>query len=276
MKKLLTLIAMLGIAVSTHAANYAFLPLLTGYNVIVPTNLASAFPSGNGTYAGLGQTNVLFTTYGGQAVFSLTNNAVFGSAGTNTVVGINTNTVAPDAFKPVTLASDANGDVNGTASLFLMVGNTNYEPTTYMNTNASGNVFIGTNAAGVYWPLLQSQFPNWAYPASTNLYPTFITTATNVVTVYLYGGAGPLYSDAGSGGNSVPASFPKMWETAPSFIAQFTVAAGVPTCLTSNLPTVFTTHAKDIYCSITVSNAAGLTASTNELVNMLGILQPRP
>ena len=106
LNKLISIGAGLVLGISAYAqtgatASFRFLPLLTGYNVLVPTNAT----------VGLGSTNVLNTTYAGQILYSLTNNTVNGT--------VNTNMVAPDAFKSVALASDINGDINANASVFI-------------------------------------------------------------------------------------------------------------------------------------------------------------
>ena len=230
-----------------------FLPLLSGYNVFVPTNA---------TTIGLGVTNVLFTTTAGQVLFSLTNNYIAASSGTAV---LNTNLTVGDAFKIVSLTADANGDINANTSLWISYGNTNAIP--IVATNSAGQWFV-TN-----WLYAVSIVPNWMYPATTNYYQQFIAGAmTNTITVTLYRAAtlNPMGSLGASLGPNVP-----LWETTNAWNFTFVPSAGVTGgTLSTNLPTTWLQGAKFVY--MTISAAAGGGVGGGELLNQAGIMQPQP
>lgn len=281
MKKILTLLAMGLLSVSAFGQTsgttvWKFSPLLSGYNVLI---------SQTNTFLGLTTSNVQYTAYNGQVLFSLNTNLVFSV--TNGVASSNQLSTIPaaDAFKTVPMAVDANGDVNGNACLYLWVGYTNWVPNLYWVTNQSA-VYVGgvTNYAGngttntVFWPLLfGNAFPNWNFPATPQTYPTFVSTATNIITVQLFAGIGG-NTLQGSVGQGIGMNFlqgTNLFETTPSFTCTFTAGGGVPQCFTTNLPTVFTQHARSIYCSIsTTLPGTGITPVTNAIINQIGILQP--
>lgn len=272
MKKLITslvLTACLSASAQVSSQTAArFIPLLSGYNVLVPTNTTAAGQFGAGAYATLGQSNTLYTSYAGQELYSLTNNNTFGSSNSVTITQQNTNTIAPDAFKIAHIVPDVNGDFNANATLVLVTGYTNYEPNLYWATNSFGQVYL-TN-----WPLALSQSPNWQYPATPNTYPTWPASSTNTVVITLFGGAGNIagVSDSTSGG----AILPKMFTSSSIWSASFNVAAGVGNVVMTNIPTGVMQQCKDVYAEVTVTPAAGLTGTTNQLINQLGILQPQP
>jgi hypothetical protein len=230
-------------AQSTATPILRFLPLLSGYNVLCNT----------GVVASLNVTNLLNTTYNGQALYTLTNNVVNGV--------LQSNTVAPDAFKMVTLAPDINGDIVANASVCILVGNTNLIPISV--TNAYGQYFV-TN-----WPLAVSQTPNWMYPATTNAYPAFTGSATNALTVTLY--RTTTMNPQGGNGPTLGPTFP-LTETTASFSFTVTPNGTTPVCVITNLPVSWLQGAKQVYASI-VSSTTG--AGTAILVNQLGILQPQ-
>jgi hypothetical protein len=253
MKKLLLIAALTALcsvsyAQSTGIRIMKFMPLLSGYNVAVPTN---ATP-------GLGIVNTLFTMYNGQIVYSLTNNVVNGT--------LNTNTTAPDAFKIVDLVADANGDVNANAALVVYIGNTNWIPVVV--TNSFGQYFV-TN-----WTLATSKTPNWMYPGTTNVYPVYDQASTNPITISLYralainpqGGLGADLSPTLSVTNT-------MWETTPSFTCVVTGLGINPVCLITNLPTVFLQGARHV--KATVNTPANSSQNGTLLLNQLGIMQPQ-
>jgi hypothetical protein len=229
----------------TTTPTMRFMPLLSGYNVLVSTN---------STAIGLGSTNVLYTSYNGQVLFSLTNNNVNGT--------LNTNGVAPDAFKVISLASDANGDINANASVYIYVGNTNWIPNVV--TNSFGQEIV-TN-----WLLAVSQYPNWQNPASTNAYPIGGFTGTNNFVVTLY--RGPTANPQGNIGATLGPNL-NLWENTSqfSFIVTPTTAT-TPYGFITNLPASWLQGAKFVYATI----SCGATNNTGGIVNQLGILQPQP
>src|SRR5271157_118969 len=245
-----------------------FMPLLSGYNVLAPTN---------GATIGYGTTNVLFTTYNGQVLYSLTNNLIPNATGTQTSTNI-----APDAFKIVTLMSDVNGDINANASLWVYYGNTNLYPV--VTTNSMGLYFIPpagyTNAqlttAYGGWPLANSAYQPWMYPATTNYYPLAVPAAqTNVVTVTLY--RSPTMIPMGPSGPSLATSFP-LWETTNAWSFSFAPLGGVTGgCYETNLPTTWLQGAKHVYATVSCSiSTVGANGATGIPINQLGILQPQP
>jgi hypothetical protein len=248
MKKLISILSasLLGTAAFAQSGTpiYRFQPLLSGFNVNVTTNTA----------AGLGVTNTVYSTYGGQIVHSLTNDVFNGT--------LNTNLVVADAFKIATLGSDVNGDINANAYVTILVGNTNYIPLAV--TNSFGQYYV-TN-----WALGTSQYPNWMYPATTNLYPAFTANSTNTLTVTLYR-AGTLKLAGGISADLNPAT--PMWETTSAF--SFTVAPNglTPVCVITNLPIAWLQGARHVYATITAATGAG---TGSILVNQLGIVQPTP
>lgn len=259
MKKLILVLGLilgfisLGVADSA-TPTWKFIPLLSGYNVFVPTN--SAPVAGVVPTVGLGSTNVLYTSYNGQVLFSLTNNYVNGV--------LNTNGVAPDAFRRIDLASDANGDIVANAALGLYIGNTNWIP--IVVTNSFGQYMV-TN-----WILATSQYPNWMNPASTNAYINFPAAATNVLTVNLYRVMTANPQGGGQGANLGPSFM--IPETTPGFTFQVNATGITPLAVITNLPIGFLTGARSVYCTMTCTNGAVNNAGL--LVNQLGILQPQP
>ena len=248
-KKLIGVAASLALASSVFAQSTAtpimrFIPLLTGYNVLLATNVTS----------GLGVTNILFSNPQGQIVYSLTNNSYNGTLNTNLTVG--------DAFKAVTFAVDVNGDINANASLFISVGNTNLIPVAV--TNSFGQYFV-TN-----WPLAQAQYPNWMYPGTTNLYPAFTAAqSTNQLTVTLIAGIGDI---RGTGYGPVIGNPYPLWETTGTFTCVVTPNGVTPVNLFTNLPTGFLQHAHKVYATITPTVGG---TGNGILLNQLGILQPQ-
>jgi hypothetical protein len=236
------LVAVSAFAQGTTIRETKFLPLLSGYNVLIPTN---ATP-------GWGVTNVLFTTYSGQVVYSKTNNSYNAT--------VNTNLVAPDAFKLVSLPADANGNFNANAAVAIYLGNTNWIPVAV--TNSVGQYFV-TN-----WALAQSQYPNWMYPATTNLYPAFAASATNVVTVSLYRVA----STTANGGSTGPTI--QIAETTPSFTFTVTATGITPICVITNLPATYLQGAKQVYATVTAT-ANSASNGNGILLNQLGVIQPQ-
>lgn len=264
MKKLITLAIAVVLAASAHAANIKLFSLLNGYNVLIQTNIT----------VGFGNSNIFYTTIQGQAVYSWTNNTVFTTSGSNTATTIvQSNLVANDAFKPIDLFPDANGDYNSTATLVLYTGNTNWSPNNYWQTNANGLVYLGTNVVGSYWPLAASIFPNWQYPATPNAYPTLsAANESNTITISLYPGSGNPSSSA-----DVPASYPVLYSSTAIWSATYVVAAGIPNCVMTNIPAVSLQQMRKVYATITCSGpTSGMTTSTNEIVNFIGIYQPVP
>ena len=260
MKKLIVslfLMTALVAVAQTTTIQYRFMPLLSGYNVYVPTNVTSV---------GYGTTNVEFTAYNGQILYSLTNNVINGT--------VNTNLVAPDAFKLAELVPDANGDVVSNAVLVVAIGNTNlipiaitniqgqwFTPTLYYTTNYS------TAAWATTWPLASSSIP-WMYPATTNVYP-FITNNLVIWTIHLY--RAPAMTPDGS---TTGASYP-WWETTAQYTYLYTNADSyTPSVTYVPLPTWFMQGAKKVYA--TVGTTTGTYLSKGGLLNQLGILQPQP
>jgi len=248
MKKLLiSLLATVSVAAVASPVP-KFLPLLSGYNVAVPTNTA----------AGLGVTNTLYTTYNGQVLHSLTNDVINGT--------LQTNLQNADAFKYVELMPDANGDVNANTALFIYVGNTNWIPVVV--TNSVGQYMV-TNT----WLLAPAgPFPNWMYPATTNYYGVYTNAATNLVTVTLY--RAPALNPQGM----YPASlkpFVPLWETTNTFSFSFSPQGIQPVGMYTNLPTTWLQGARYVYASITAGVNTGNSGSAGILVNQLGILQPQ-
>ena len=236
------LLGMSAMAQTSGMSAARYIPLLTGFDVLVTTN----------TTPGFGVTNTLYTSANGQIVYSLTNNTFNGT--------LNTNLTVPDAFKVVTLLPDVNADINGNASVFISIGNTNLIPIAV--TNNYGQYFV-TN-----WPLALSQVPNWMYPATTNLYPTFTAQSTNAITVTLYAGIPEIRGGIGPNqGTGYP-----LFETTGSFSFTVIPTGTTPFSIFTNLPTSFLQHAHKVYAAITVG--AGVT--TNLLINTLGIVQPQP
>jgi hypothetical protein len=243
-----------------------FIPLLSGYNVLVPTNRS----------VGMFATNVLYTTYGGQVLYSLTNN-IGGGVGSNSIAG--------DAFDWATLSADANGDINANAALIITWGNTNYIP--MVTTNLSGqwiippagftNAYFGTTGYGG-WPLATSAFPNWMTAATTNYYPLFSACLTNAVTVSLYRAVSLNYQ--GTPNSSVLGPSIPLVETTSQFSFVLTnISMLSPGGFITNLPATWLQGGKFAYATIAITNAAS-TGTTGPafpmLVNQLGILQPQP
>ena len=226
-----------------------FLPLLSGYNVLVTTNGAVT----------LGTTNTLFTAYNGQVLYSLTNNMINGT--------VNTNASAADAFQTVALLPDANGDINANAAIWVAVGYTNWIPVVV--TNSVGQYFVTNN-----WILGESSTPNWMYPATTNYYPSFGASATNVVTVTLYR-AGTKNPKGGISGSINNGSFPMLAETTSAFNIVLTANGTTGVCVTSNLPAAWLQGAKHVYASVNIATNNAGANNLGIIVNQIGILQPQ-
>lgn len=228
---------------------YRFLPFFTGFNVQVPTN----------TIAGMGVPNLLFSDPQGQNVFSLTNNIINGTTITNTI--------APDAFRTIGLRSDVNGDINANATVIIAVNNTNLIPIGV--TNSFGQYFV-TN-----WPLAVQQFPNWMYPATTNVFPLVDLSDTNLVTVSLF----KVTDIRGGFGTELATSTPQLVETTSSFSFSFNPNLITGQVVYTNLPAGWLQGARNVRATITVApnSAAGTGANpAGILINQLGILQPQP
>jgi hypothetical protein len=233
-----------------------FLPLLTGYNVLVASN----------STVGFGVTNTLYTSYKGQILHSLTNDVVNGT--------YQSNILNPDAFQMVSLVPDANGDINANAALVIAVGNTNWIPIAV--TNSVGQWFIPTlpyttnyvtAAWATVWPLAQSAQPNWMYPATTNMESITAATATNLFTISLYAVA--TMNPQGAFGDTIGANYPIV-ETTSTFTWTVNCTGSTPIVLTTNLPVAFLQHAKHVYAKVVTSDIG-----TGNIINQLGILQPQ-
>ena len=256
------------VAFSINAANWKFDSLLSGFNVLVPTNSTIGLSG-----LGINASNVLYTTPQGQIVYSYSNN-VAGFPG-----GTTTNGFFTDAFSLANTHPDVNGDVNANASVWVMIGNTNLLP--IVCTNSTGQLFVpaaSTNGAVPYWggapvvwPLAASSTINWMFPATTNLYPNF-AAGTNSVVVTLYRES-TMDFGASSGVTRVP-----FWETTSQF--SFTCTAPVvgpgstAYVVVTNLPTGFLQGSRIVGCTVT-ANPIGST-SQGVLLNQIGILQPVP
>ena len=195
-----------------------------------------------------------YTTYGGQIVYSLTNNSYNATQ--------NTNLIAPDAFKLVSLAPLANGDFAANAAVVLYIGNTNWIPVAV--TNSFGQYFV-TN-----WVLASSQYPNWMYPATTNVYPTYGLTATNVVTVTLYR-LGLQYPQGGVASATLQKSV-NIPETAGAFSFSVNATGITNLCVITNLPSGWLVGARQVYATV---SANATTGGSGVLLNQLGIVQPQ-
>ncbi len=266
MKNIYKKIAVLGLTLLVTSSVMAgaltrFLPLLSGYNVLVTTNAA----------VGFGVTNTLNTSYNGQIIHSITNDVFNGT--------LNTNVLTPDAFRVISLEPDANGDINANAYVTVMIGNTNYIPIAI--TNSVGQWFVPTQpyttnyaTAGyaTVWPLGINTGPSWMSPATTNLYPGIPAASTNAWTITLYR-AGTTKLQGGLGADQAP--YTPMWETTGAF--SFSVAAtGVtPVCVITNLPVGWLQGARFVYATVSGAANLGSNGGTN-IVNQLGIVQPQP
>ena len=258
----------------SQAPIFRFLPLLSGYNLLVPTNNPPVTSLGQvSTNTIYGATNLLFTAYNGQVLYSYSNN-VNG--------GLNTNGVVGDAFKIQTLSPDVNGDIVANASLIVYVGNTNWIPV--VTTNAFGqwvippvgftNNYLTTAYGG--WPLAVSQYPNWNNLATTNYYPGFSAANSNIVTISLYRGSS-INPQGGISGGSVLGPSTTVFEGMSLWTTNFVNPGIVPTAFVFPLPTAWTQCAHRIYCAITSSNCATTGNGINGvLINQIGLLQPQP
>lgn len=259
MKKLILVLGLilgfisLGVAQSSSPI-WKAIPLLSGYNVFVPTN---PIPVGGVVLTvGLGNTNVIYTTYAGQVLLSLTNNVVNGI--------LNTNGVAADAFKRVDLSPDVNGDINANTALAVYIGNTNWIP--MVSTNSFGQL-VTTN-----WILAPQQYPSWLNPVSTNAYPLFTSATTNVITISLYRVSSSNPQGGGTGPNIGPTFM--IPETTPGFTFGLNTTGITPLSVITNLPVGFLTGARSVYMTATCTNAAG--NGSGVLLNQAFILQPQP
>lgn len=218
-------------SLTASAAVFQYDSLLSGYNVLIPTNSTPT----------LGTTNVLFTYIHGEVLYSLTNN-----------MG-NTNVVAADAFSQATLVPDLNGDIVANATVSYYIGNTNWIP--QVVTNANGQYYV-TN-----WVLNPQTYPIWMYPATTNYYPAFAASATNVVTISLFRA-------------TIIKPFP-VWETTAGFVFTVTGTGTTPIAGTTNLPASFLQGANLVKASVTAA-PNGASNGNGILLNALGIQQPVP
>lgn len=220
---------------------FKFIPLLSGYNVLVGTN--------DGFTAGLTVTNVEFTKYNGQILFSLTT--------TNSAIPL-------DAFKIGSFKPNHNGDsANANASVVVYLGNTNqWVPIATVSNLASATVAVlATN-----WPIAASG--NNQFFVGTNLYPQIFGKNPILITLYRV----PLRSaNGGAAGGSNPAF--NVPETTAAFSFTVTANDATPVCLITNLPSTWMQGANDVYC--TVTNQAVSTGGHYQLINQLGILQPQ-
>ena len=247
MKKLISLAAGLGLALTVSAANYVEQPLLTGWNLYITNNGVAV----------VNTTNNLYTLLNGQVVYSMTNN-----------LG-NTNTIWPDAFVAggVSLKSDANGDYVANAAIHYYLNNTNWIP--QVVTNAYGQYVISNN-----WVLLPSLNPTYMPPATTNYYPGFLWSGlSNSITFNIQ--RGWKYNN---GSYSIV-----VWDTSTnlfSFSVSETFSGAVtPVSGVTNLPTVFTQGADFFRCqsiTCTTNGASGGAGTNMVLVNALSIGQPQP
>jgi hypothetical protein len=272
-KHLLKLLAVLLLGTMTATAQNnglnisKFLPMLNGYNVLASTNAVQT------AGVGYGSTNVLYTTFVGQILYSLTNNTVNGTA--------QTNIVAADAFKLGAISADANSDINANAAFAIYVNNTNWIPIAI--TNVLGQWFVptaanttnyATAAWATVWPLAQSQYPSWMYPATTNLYPQIGAASTNLVTVSLYRELfqNPFSANYGPtiGGNTIPSTF----ETTSAFSFSFNANGATPVAIITNLPTGWMQGCRRFYAAVSV----GTNQAQNQyvLINSMGLIQPQP
>lgn len=249
-----------------------FLPLLSGYNVLVLSNAVPAI--GTVTGVGLGTTNVLYTAYNGQILYSLTNNSINAT--------LNTNFVAKDAFQTVDISPDNNGDINANASVWIMIGNTNLIPIAI--TNSVGQWFVpslpnttnyATAAWATAWPLAPSTGPSWMSPATTNTYPLFDPKSTNTIVVTLY--RAPTLKLSGGLGSDLSPAVP-MWETSSAFSFAVTqTGLNTVVCVSTNLPIGWLQGARHVYATVQLPpNLSTNLPTSGVLVNQLGILQPQP
>jgi hypothetical protein len=257
--KILTAVAGVALAMSVHAANWVFSPLLNGYNLLVSTNSSTYSPIyPAGTYASIGGVSNLFTTYTGLTEYSLTNNVVNGT--------LNTNTIAPDAFKIVNLSPDANGDIICTnASLWWYFGNTNWIP--QVLTNSAGQWII-TNT----WPLIKNASPQYQSVATTNYYPLFPNAGTNTVTITLISEPATRLDGGGTG----PAM--NLFDTNNVFSMTLTfTSANQPITGHTNLPLGFLLGARHVAAAVWLpANMSTNGPNSGLLLNQLGIAQPVP
>lgn len=271
MKKLITIVAAVAVSLSINAANWKFDSLLSGFNVLVPTNSTIGLSS-----LGINASNVLYTTSQGAIVLSYSNN-VAGIPG-----GTTTNGFYGDAFRTANTYPDVNGDINANASVWVMIGNTNLLP--IVCSNSTGQLFVptsSTNGAISYWgttptvwPLAASSVINWMFPATTNMYPNFAGGTNNVV-VTLY-----RESTLDFGGSSTITRVP-FWETTSIFSFTCTptvnVPGSTPYVVVTNLPTGFLQGGRIVGCTVTATPVgAGGATSLGVLLNQIGILQPVP
>lgn len=260
---------------------WQFKSLLNGYNLMASNTLIGPANLNPLVTGGVQASNLLYTRFNGQIVYSYSNN-VNG--------GLGTNQVAPDAFKAVQLVSDANGDFIGTnATLFIMLGNTNYIPTVgtnsqgqYITVGSSTNGLIAWNGGNITpWPLWPSTGPNWLPAATTNQYPTIgaITANgafTNQVFVSLY--AAPSATLGGDLGDSLMPTIP-FFDSTADFTYTFTVTGSgtTPQVVSVGLPTSLIQKGRLIECTIAFTNTTYLVGTNidNLLINQIGIVQPQ-
>ena len=267
------------------------IPLLTGYNVLIQTNQATnslAFnqPTAYGTLFGwtngptYGVSNVLYTSYNGQIVYSY--NVI-----TNLASGVNTNIIAKDAFQGAELSADVNGDVNANTSLWVMLGNTNFIP--LWTTNSAGQTFIPpagfTNATFTTayggWPLAPGgAYPNWMLPVTTNFYPSALignvnsaSLLTNTVIFTLFRSPGFGMQGGGINGSTLAPTYPIL-ESTPFFSTNISFgSATAPIIASFPLTSTYLQGAKKIFLAVQVTSTYTNTAGI--LLNQAFITQPQ-
>jgi len=252
---LLTILPIVAFAQASASPVYRFMPLLSGYNVALTTNV---------TY-GVGTTNAEFTTYQGVIEYSLTNNI----GGSN---------VWGDAFKYGVLLPDSQGDYVANAQVCVYAGNTNWFP--IATTNAFMQWYIppaGFTNTGYFttayagWPLAMSGYQPWMYPATTNTYPGYSGVFTNTITVNLY--RAPAATPNGTTAEVGPAQ--PLWETTPGLSFTVTVIGVTPVYFQTNLPATFLQGGPRIKATVTVASYA-FGQGFGTMLNQLGLGQPQP
>lgn len=236
MKKLSILAVLVGSIVAVNAAVWSTQPLLNGYNLQVGTN----------TTVTSGYTNYLFTSLNGQVLYSLTNNIINGV--------LNTNSIAPDAFKVVQVFADGNGDINANASITVLVNQTNWIPV--VTTNSQGQYYVSS------WSIAPAGYTPYMYPATTNTYATFNANSTNLITFNFVRSTSAMDDP-----NPV-------WETSAAFSFSVTANGVTPVATITNLPTSFLQGAKQVKVSTIVTGTSVL--DPGNLINGIWLGQWKP
>jgi len=251
-----------------YAANVKFWPLLSGYNVLVDTNVTAGVTLGN--------TNVTYTERNGQIVFSL-------MYITNYSGSYSTSSVAPDAFKVAPVFANSRGDYSANAQLWIMLNNTNFIP--IPSTNLQGQYFVSTvastnsiNGTGYQgWPLAPNNTVQGLYPATTNLYPQIDGASVTSIKVVVYKAPSAFLDgeQTGPGGLTIyPPNAPVMWDATNTFTFTTSAQGVVPVITGTNLPATFIQGARYLCVKLTATAATG--SSRYVLVNQVGISQPVP